>query len=124
MDTQARMLAVRERRDTVVSLLEPARHAGPPCVQCRYFAPGFEPSRCASPAYSDHSVDFVAGVVAESPVVSAATARAHDGLCGPEALLFDPKTVAQRVIPPVVYIGGTVFAGAMVLLGLQALGAF
>jgi hypothetical protein len=52
---------------------------------------------CGNPAYAKARFDPAKGVYEESFFTSAIEARAKDGLCGPEALLFEPRTLPAIV---------------------------
>jgi hypothetical protein len=49
---------------------------------------------CGSPAYAEQHFDPAKGVYEESFFTPVAKARASDGLCGPEAQLYEPKSPA------------------------------
>ena len=48
---------------------------------------------CGNPAYAEQSFDPASGDYSESYRTKAEAARAEDGLCGYEALLFEPKSL-------------------------------
>lgn len=68
------------------SLLVQAAQAGPPCVRCAHYSAPF----CGHLAYTSQSYSPVDGALSVSIAVPAKAARADDGLCGPEATLFEP----------------------------------
>lgn len=101
MDTAARIEAARERLDQNRALLLRAKEAGPACAGCCYFIP--RPAAvlgpkvkpigpfCSHPAYSEQRFSVLDGKVAEEVHVLAEEARSESGLCGFEAVLFEPK---------------------------------
>lgn len=69
-----------------------AQESGPPCEQCLCFIK--EGALCAAPANSDHKINHVTGALVQVVEVPADQARRADGLCGPEALLFEKRSGA------------------------------
>lgn len=69
-----------------------AAEAGSPCVQCAYFvATG---RLCGHPASVRQTFDPVEGHIVEEVHSPALRERADDGVCGPEALLFEARRYA------------------------------
>jgi hypothetical protein len=64
-----------------------AKEAGPPCSECRYKT---LLGMCGNPACSEQSFEPSTGDYSIKHPVPVAEARADGGLCGPEALLFEP----------------------------------
>jgi hypothetical protein len=61
---------------------------------------GFPSARtphCGHVAYANRSYDATKGEFDEKILVTAAAARADDGLCGPEALLFHGPPIWKRM---------------------------
>ena len=48
---------------------------------------------CGNPAYAEMRFNPAKGVLSESFDVPVEKARADDGVCGPEAVLFEPQIV-------------------------------
>ena len=88
-----RAAAVKARLDEVKSVALGAMEVGPPCLECRYKRFG----TCRNPAYSEPSFDPALGTFTEKFETSLSKARAEDGLCGPEGLLFEPQFPAIEV---------------------------
>lgn len=107
MDPQARLLVARERLAEGRSLLLKAKEAGPPCVRCVHFIPewpkrpsGVAKARgpfCGHLAYSRQTFSPVDGKVSAETLTSPEKARAADGLCGPEGVLFERIPVVAYV---------------------------
>lgn len=104
MDRAKRLDAVRQRvimlRDHAVE----AKEAGPACWKCRFY--GYTYGTCKS--------DVVAGLVYKPEMqlfnygspISASAARSEDGLCGPEALLFEAKTASPYITAAIMVSAG------------------
>lgn len=78
---------------------------------------------CGNPAYAEPSFDPVKGRYSEAFTVPLATARSADGLCGPEALLFQRQAVLMEAAKGTVSGLRTVLAyatGGLIILGLAA----
>ena len=103
-----RVAAARQRLDQVVSFARTAREAGPPCSDCRY---NTLLGNCGNPAYSEPTFEAHSGVFDEAYFTPIAKARADDGLCGPEALLFESRTLP-------VTLGASILRGSW--FGLRA----
>lgn len=115
MDTAARMEAAMARLEAGKAVALNATKAGPPCLGCRFYIKERrgEPRRpgeaidayrgraneaiCAHLAYSEQVFNPVTGELKEAVQIQAAQARREDGLCGPEALLFEPRQGLQAV---------------------------
>jgi hypothetical protein len=97
-----------------------ARDAGPPCSDCHFRT---LLGMCGNPAYAEQKFEPSTGSYSESFFTPIATARAPDGLCGPEALLFEPlgslvetaKGVGRGVRTVLAYV-----SGAIIVLGLAS----
>ena len=97
------------------------------CSDCRYLVeaplapPGFNrppPSlRCSHPVYMDVRPDHIAGKLEIRHPTLAADARKSDGLCGPEAVLFEVKP-APSWIAPVTWWAVTVGAALVLVAAL------
>jgi hypothetical protein len=68
---------------------------------------------------AERNFDVVTGRFDERSDVAAIDARAISGLCGPEALLFEPRISAEVLAAPVVEL-----AQKLGLIGAGAFGAF
>jgi hypothetical protein len=118
-----RIAAAQERLEAVRLVAQSAREAGPPCSDCHFKT---LLGSCGNPAYSEPSFDPVTGEYAERFDTPVAKARAIDGLCGPEALLFEPQMASQIVfhavlasIKPVWLIStGIMSVGVILLMAL------
>lgn len=106
-----------------------AEAAGPPCVGCRHYQPPerprgsyplkhLRPAICTHIAHVDRLFDATIGTFHEREETTAETSRAEDGLCGPEGLLFEPKTLYQRAVQAGYGVYGSVALTAVVLYGL------
>lgn len=82
-----RIAAVKSRLELVKSVARDAMEVGPPCSDCHYSRFG----TCRNPAYSEPSFDAALGTYSEKFETPLSKARAEDGLCGPEGLLFEPQ---------------------------------
>jgi hypothetical protein len=97
VDTATRVKAAKARIDENRAALMLARDAGPPCTKCTHYVPiynrdparNYRPSLCTHPAYQDAAYSLESGRVAQIGNVPAYKARAQDGLCGPEGVLFE-----------------------------------
>ena len=65
-----------------------AKEAGPPCSECRYKT---LLGMCGSPAYAVQRFSPATGEYSSRSETDLDTARSDGGLCGPEALLFEPQ---------------------------------
>lgn len=98
MDTQARIDAAKSRLEQQRSIVVAARDAGPPCWSCRYhdiIANGGP--FCTHLAVVDQSFDPVRGRLDAKIKTKPAAARSPSGLCGPEALLYEPVLTTDKV---------------------------
>lgn len=97
VDTRLRIEAVRKRlRDMQIE--ERESEGAPSCRSC-IFGPINDTGqgKCDHIAHWNRRWDAVAGKWAARNEVTTADARAPDGLCGPEALLFQPYSVPRLV---------------------------
>lgn len=83
-----RIAAARARLDEATTLARKASEAGPPCSDCRYRT---LLDTCGNPAYVVQEFSPATGVYSERSRTSVRDAREETGLCGPEALLFEPN---------------------------------
>ncbi len=104
MDQNARIDAVRERLRELQADEHKAKAVGPPCEHCAHLIDepklGYgEPAgpRCGHLAYTERRFDVVKGEFEEVNKTLAEKARAPEGLCGPEAILFEPSTGAKAM---------------------------
>lgn len=97
METQQRGAAVRSRLREIKIAEDAAEQSGPPCSQC-IFGPldGDPKGKCDHIAHWERRHDPVIGKWKGWLAVTVADARSPDGLCGPEALLFEPYTLPQK----------------------------
>jgi hypothetical protein len=70
---------------------------------------------CGNPAYAEPSFQPAKGAYSEAFNTPVALARADDGLCGPEALLFEPQ------IAPIA-AGAAVAKGAWLVFRIATVG--
>jgi hypothetical protein len=70
-----------------------AKEAGPPCSECRYRT---LLDMCSNPAYVVQEFSPATGAYSETSRTKVSEARDDTGLCGPEALLFEPH---GRIVP-------------------------
>lgn len=82
-----RVAAAKASLERVKSVAREAMEVGPPCLECRFKRFG----TCRNPAYSEPSFDPALGTYTENFTTPLSKARAEDGLCGPEGLLFEPQ---------------------------------
>lgn len=85
-----RAIAARERLAGVLDVARKAREAGPPCSDCRYRT---LLNNCGNPAYAEPRFEPSSGTYAEAFSTPIKSARSDDGLCGPEALLFETQSL-------------------------------
>src|SRR5881392_3546845 len=71
---------------------EEVKKAGPPCLTCRHKT---LLGMCGNPAYAKQSFDPARGRYSETYEVEVTHARTDDGLCGPEAVLWEEMPLAQ-----------------------------
>jgi hypothetical protein len=76
------------------SVLVQASQAGPPCIQCVHYA---DP-HCAHPVHNRVTYSPVDGSLNVSITVPAETARDPEGLCGFEAVMFEPRAGLVHLI--------------------------
>lgn len=84
-----RVAAAVDRLSRVRDFALAAREAGPPCHGCAYRGIG---SQCMNPVMAEQSFDPATGRYRETYSVLTRAARTEAGLCGPEALLFEPRS--------------------------------
>lgn len=82
-----RIAAARARLDEAATIALKAKEAGPPCSECRYRT---LLDMCGNPAYTVQEFSPATGRYSERSQTKIAEARDDTGLCGPEALLFEP----------------------------------
>jgi hypothetical protein len=78
---------------------------------------------CGNPAYAEQKFEPSTGSYSESFFTPVSTARAADGLCGPEALLFEPLGSLVETAKDIGNGARTVLAyisGGIIVLGLAA----
>lgn len=95
--------------------------AGPPCLKCAHVGSERPTPCCHHLVYTARAFEPAVGVVREGNYRLITSARSADGLCGPEALLFEPMPLGQRIRarvqePP--FIGQTV--GLAIVLAILA----
>jgi hypothetical protein len=90
-----------------------AARFGPDCKGCRHSDTG-SPLYCRHPALQKVSVDW-RGRVTMSGQRTCRDVRSEDGLCGPEAALFDERQWYRRV--PWFAVTGIVWAGIWIAVG-------
>ncbi len=113
MDRVALVRAQIEQRKEV------ARIAGsaPPCRVCQYKMG----ERCKNIAVGGQYYEPDTGTYFEYFKTTTAEARSEKGLCGPEALLFEPKTPQQMkltVLRETLWNGALYAVGAVVVIAL------
>jgi hypothetical protein len=91
MDQVTRIEVAKERLASKRNGLAAFSGVGPPCVRCTHYIGGKQPL-CGHPVYTEHSFSPVTGGLVQSVQVPASQARAADGLCGPEAGLYERQT--------------------------------
>ena len=93
-----RVIEARARLIDTLDVARKAREAGPPCSECHYRT---ILGNCGNPAYAEAKFEPASGTYEESYSTSVKTARSDDGLCGPEAILFEaahiPAFIAKSV---------------------------
>lgn len=87
MDRVALVRAELDERVRVARIAE----AAPACRECRYDLGG----GCGNPALTKTDYQPHTGYFGELVTVSLSDARSDKGLCGPEALLFDPLAPSE-----------------------------
>lgn len=94
MDTRTRIEAAKARLEANRAKVAGAVGLGPPCTQCRYYVKRPKHSRslsgrCRHLAFVNQVVNPINGRITDNFNTPAHEARAEDGLCGPEAVLFE-----------------------------------
>jgi hypothetical protein len=104
-------IKARQRLEGQRAALVEAKQAGPACLRCRYRAIS---GICTNIAFREQVFDYELGKLAEGPSTTTAK-EARRGLCGPDALLFDPVSLATRAkeIGAAIALAGL---GALILL--------
>jgi hypothetical protein len=92
MDRPALVRAELERQKVIARA---AAEAGPPCRDCRYFT---ITGSCGNPAYYSQAFEPSSGRYSIAHDTPASEARADSGLCGPEALLWEPQSKMKAII--------------------------
>jgi hypothetical protein len=123
METAQRIEAARQRlthlRASVEDISRAAANLGPPCNRCRHFkAGGWSGNRCLNPVNHEAKIEGFSLVVGGSE--NTKTMRAADGLCGPEAILFEKPPLVARI--PWILLGGIVWMAIFVGLGVFVFG--
>jgi hypothetical protein len=85
MDRTARVRAELDRVKTEARVIDAA---GPPCRDCRFIT---LTGCCSNPAYYRQEFKASSGDYKVRCETSVDDARSEDGLCGPEALLWEPQ---------------------------------
>jgi hypothetical protein len=89
-----RIAAAKGRVEQHRSFAARVREAGPPCLDCRYRT---LLGTCGNPAYAKQAFDPARGAYSERFETRVSVARSDDGLCGPEALLFEPRNALVAI---------------------------
>jgi hypothetical protein len=114
MDTARRVDAARARLAALKADAERAgmvvANLGPPCCKCRHFEKRIFGDKCTNPV--NHSVKIEKFDVVVGGNSDAEAMRAADGLCGPEAILFELPPLVKRT-PWHLTAGAVVFAAAL-----------
>jgi hypothetical protein len=92
MDRPALVRAELERQKVIA---RQAIEAGPPCRDCRWAT---IMGTCGNPAYYEQSFAPASGRYAIDKNTSFDDARSPEGLCGPEALLWEPQSKPRAII--------------------------
>lgn len=103
MFTDQRIAAVRTRLRSLKLDEGAAEALGRPCVSCIYYSMPV----CRHLVLSERQFDVVQGKFDEQSKVEAIEARSISGLCGPEALLFEPRLSAEVLTKPVIKLAQT-----------------
>ncbi len=74
------------------------RATGPSCLFCVHGPAESAQGICGHPLFWNFTADPVKGDVGGKSMTATDTARSSDGLCGPEAELFEPRNVVDRVM--------------------------
>lgn len=77
----------RARLNEVKAELREISEAGPPCIACQHHE---WTGHCSNVALQTRSYSHSTGKLVEAVEVETDAARAPDGLCGPEGLLWEP----------------------------------
>lgn len=82
-----------ERRQEVAKL----RSQGPACLYCVHGPERSAKGLCSHPIFWHVGAEATTDSFTARSMMSTVTARSADGLCGPEAELFQPRFVLARV---------------------------
>lgn len=125
MDTEARIEAARARLEASHSALVQSKHAAPVCARCAFYVRESinrsKPRRaphgpyCGHPVYSQHQFEPATGLVRQEVEVPVTVARAPEGLCGPEAILFEHNSLG---VPALADMGRKTFMGAVIFFAV------
>ena len=89
MDRAALVRAELERQKTIARAVS---EAGPPCLSCRYSTiAGY----CSNPAYYSQTFEPSRAAYSIAHDTPLERARSDEGLCGPEALLWEPQSTIR-----------------------------
>lgn len=123
-----RIQAVRKRLQEMKSDEDLAEASGAPCIACKHYEGPLKgkPAYCRHLVHTERTFNPVTGEYHEKGYTPALTARSEGGLCGPEGVLFDPKSqlpealiVATAKTLKIALWGLVISAsGAVVLAGL------
>jgi len=125
MDTAQRIAATRSRLRELQLDEHKAKRMGPACIQCVHYAPSeTKPvAYCNHIALVDRKLVVTTGEFSEHQHVTAEDARSENGLCGPEALLFQMNwwAVGKIRLDRAVSWAGTAFmvAVAVAVAGIE-----
>jgi hypothetical protein len=92
MDRAAR---VRAELTHQIELARAVEAAGPPCRDCKHST---LTGSCGNPAYYSQSFEPSTGKYRIDCATPQSIARAEDGLCGPEGLLWEPQSKVSAII--------------------------
>lgn len=116
MDRAARVRAELDRVKVEARTIEAA---GPPCRDCKFIT---LTGRCSNPAYYRQDFEPSSGdykVRCDTPVTEA---RSEGGLCGPEALLWEPQDKVRAILSGIgrqmeahPFLTGAAFLGLLLL---------
>jgi hypothetical protein len=91
MDRAARVRAELERVKIEARTIEAA---GPPCMDCKYKT---LLGNCSNPAYYQQEFEPSTGSYSVKHETRIEEARSEGGLCGPEALLWEPLSKLRAI---------------------------
>lgn len=93
MERQQRVVAARKALRKVLNAKTTAAEAGPPCRDCFYCGDEKPTPVCHHLVYAEPRYDAALGKYQGQSLRLISGAREAEGLCGPEGLLFEPKSV-------------------------------